>query len=208
MKILIVECEKNLGDHNTLKECVMPIFNQGHDVHICTKENVYKELDAHILMTSDEAISLPEIVKLLFFRISAGEHIPEFLGLVSKLKSDSLNRALSGKLREKVSIGWKTFSPERSKKNGMIDWPSIFDSLVKHFELVYTVSEFEMHLPKWFHENWEEFENSSPVQNLLKEIRELSSYEGISDSEGNKYLSNDQWIEYREKFIKIVEPPH
>lgn len=212
MKIGIIELTENLVNIekvNKYYENVMPIFNQGHDIFAYNKYGAFEAFGLNVVLVSDKVMSFPEIAEIVFLRTFKNEPVPEFLGFVSGMESDSLNRtpknSASNMFRQEIPLNWKTFDPKDFTSDGLIVWSEIFNQMANHFKFVYTIDEFTSLLPVWFkNKNWEGIKYSLKIKKLLKELNSLPSFSGISDGKGNKFISNDQWIEYRNKFMEAV----
>jgi hypothetical protein len=214
MKVTIVEKKENLKNPENVKilrEVAMSIFNQGHDVMLITKESVPEHLNANIFLAEEENFSLQDFSLSLIDPLREGGLIPEFLGLVSNLETDSLARSHNSqinKFKREIPMGWYAINPSWVKtKEGVVDWGKVFKIVVDHFKVVYTTTELKSSIKALagdLHLNWEKVSKTKPIIEFMGKINSLPSFGGLEDQEGNIFLSNSQWCEFYEEAKKIL----
>ncbi|HPI67002.1 MAG TPA: hypothetical protein PKZ16_00410 [bacterium] len=213
MKILIIESEEVLTSANMvarLKEKVMPIFEQGHDVIVTTKREALEHFNAHIVLTRDESMEFSEVLVAASTLAYQGKLFPEFIGLVTALSSDSLaanpNNISSWQFKKSLPFGWYTIDPNLVTQEEIVDWMKVFEIVVEHFKIVYTIEECKAHLKKWAQDyrlNWETIKESQKVINLIKYLDSFSPVEGLSNEKGDVFISDAQWKDFYKKAKKV-----
>lgn len=211
MKICIVESEINfaLEKREALVSFVKPIFDQGHNVMLITKDSLLEHLDAHILLFADSTISFAGVVKLFL----AAPVVPEFVGIVSELRMDSLHRSNNKDLNALLaglSFGFVTLAPEQylDSSTQVVCWQQVYDFVAQHFKLVFTVAELKSHLSSWAQDYKLQYKNICQDQRVvafLKEIDNEKCIAGLANDQNDIFISNDQWKKFNQMINKIFQ---